>query len=246
MHLDDERLQRLLDRELSPEAEPGAQAHVDACPDCRVRLAAARREEAELQHLLGLLDHAAPVVSADQIAAAARVRAGTGLRRAAVVALLAGLAGAAYAAPGSPVPTWIDAVARRIAGPPTSPSAAPASSQARDAGTAGIAVPAGARLVVSFDSSQADGEVVITLVGGATEVSVRAPGGAATFVAGVDHLVIGNRGSRASYAIDIPAEAPWVEVRVSGERVFLKDGERIVLNRGSAPAPGPYRLSLRR
>jgi hypothetical protein len=105
-------------------------------------------------------------------------------------------------------------------------------------------MPSGTRLVVSFDSAQRRGEAVVTIVDGAGEVTVRAPAGAVTYDAGPDRLAIGNGNSSASYSIEIPADAPWVEIRVAERRVLLKEGPRVTLARGPTTTAGPYRLPL--
>jgi len=246
MHLDDERVQRLLDGELSPAAERSAREHLVACAECRARAAEAEREETELAGLLHLLDHPAPALSAEAIAVAARRRAGPSVRWAAGLLLAAGLAGAAYATPGSPIPGWIARLAERTEGRRSPPGPAPAASQAEDPGVAGIAVPPGERLLLSFDSAQAEGEAAVRLLDEATEVTVRAPAGAATYLAGADRLTIANGVTRASYAIDVPRGAPRVEIQVAGTRVFLKEGASITARAGTDSATGVYRLPLTR
>jgi len=48
MHLDDERLQRLLHGELEPGAETSIMGHLATCDPCRDQLTAARREAADV------------------------------------------------------------------------------------------------------------------------------------------------------------------------------------------------------
>ncbi|HEU5040451.1 MAG TPA: zf-HC2 domain-containing protein [Gemmatimonadales bacterium] len=245
MHPDDEQLQRWLDHELTPEAERTVGAHLEGCDACRFRAERARLEVAELRGALTLLDHPVPRISAGDIAIAARrspQRAG--LRWAAAVLAAVGLAGVAYAAPGSPVPGWIASLSARVSAREQSVPP-PALERSGQADLAGIAVPPGRRLVVSFDSAQVEGEAIVTIAAGA-ELTVRAPAGAATYDAGLERLTIGNGGSRASYAVTIPADAPWVEILVAGERLLLKAGDRVTTRDGTGAAGGSYRLPLRR
>jgi len=100
------------------------------------------------------------------------------------------------------------------------------SAQAPDPGVAGIAVAPGRALVILFTSPQVEGQAQVSLTDG-TEVVVRAPSGTATFTADVDRLVIDNPGSRATFEIQIPRAAPWVEIRVQGVPIFLKEGSRV-------------------
>jgi hypothetical protein len=243
MHLDDELVQRVIDRELSPGAADSVRAHLDSCADCRDRVARAAREEVEVTGLLGLLDHPAPAVTLDRIAVRVRPRRLRRLRWAAMLLLAAGLAGVAYAAPGSPLRAWILSLSRSGGAlGPRAPALEPARSQ--DSGLAGIAMPPGARLVLQFASRQKAGTAVVTLAAKASEVTVRAPAGAATFVAGPDSLLIDNRGSGADYAIEIPPDAPRVEIRLAGTRIFLKDGSTVLTADGRVPGPGPFHLRL--
>jgi hypothetical protein len=244
MHLDDELVQRLIDRELSPASAGSVRAHLDGCAECRDRVARAAREEVEVSGLLRLLDHPAPTVTLDEIAGRDRLRRPRGMRWAAILLLAAGLAGVAYAAPGSPLRAWIMSLTRPAEVPiaPSAPAGEPVRSQ--DSGLAGIAVQPGARLVLQFASRQEGGEAVVTLAVKAKEVTVRAPAGAATFVAGPDSLLIDNRGSDAGYAIEIPADAPIVEIRLARTRIFLKDGSTLTSLDGRVRGPGPFRLPL--
>jgi predicted anti-sigma-YlaC factor YlaD len=100
MHLDDERLQRLLSGELEPRVEASIRGHLATCGPCRDQTTAARREAAEVSRLLGFLDHPAPRLDPEDVMHASRGVLGWG-RRAALVFLGLGLAGVAYAAPGS-------------------------------------------------------------------------------------------------------------------------------------------------
>jgi hypothetical protein len=243
MHLDDEQVQRLLDRELPQAAERPAREHLDGCAQCRARLAEAEREEAETAELLRLLDHPAPRISAQAVAAAA-LRRTAHFRWAAGILLAAGLAGVAYAAPGSPLRAWIGALVERVGGSPKPQAPAPPRAPAGEPVSAGVAVSAGRRLVVSFDSAQVTGEALVTLSDQAAEVTVRAPGDAVGFTSDPELLTIHNRGSGASYRIEIPGNAPWVEIRVAGTRILLKEGERITAVAPVEPSGRAYRLPL--
>jgi hypothetical protein len=61
----------------------------------------------------------------------------------------------------------------------------------------------------------------------------------------VDQLVIDNRGSSASFEIQIPRAAPWVEVQVAGDRIFLKAGPQITTDQ-PVESQTPYILPLKR
>jgi hypothetical protein len=242
MHLDEEQIQRLLHGELAPAADTSARQHLAECADCRRRIAEAEREEDEVYALLRQVDHPPPPVDADAIAARARTRNFGWGRRAAGILVALGLAGAAYAAPGSPLPAWVEAVKEWIGDRPDSSPSAPAPVQAPEPRVAGIAVDPGQNLLILFTSPHAEGQAQVWLTDG-TEVVVRAPIGAAIFSSDVDRLVIENHGSPASFEIGIPRSAPRVEIRVGGNRIFLKEGSRVRTEK-STDAQGLYLLPL--
>ena len=242
MHLDEEQVQRLLHGELGRSAEASAREHVAGCPDCRRRLAVAEREEAEVYALLGGLDHAPPPVSADTIAAKARGQVFAWGRWAAGIIVAIGLASASYAIPGSPVRAWVGAVVDWVGGRSGPSSVNPPESGIPDRGVAGIAVAPGRTLLIVFTSPQAEGRVQVSLTDGA-DVGVRGPIGAATFTSDGDRLVIDNRGSSATFEIQIPRAAPRVEIQVGESSIFLKEGHRISTEQSTEPS-GPYILPL--
>ena len=245
MHLDEERLQRLLDGELSAAAAVRAREHLAGCEDCRSRFTAAEREQAELFATLRALDGPAGTVS---VAAALgdgprgasrfpvpRVR----LAWAAGFAIAIALGGIAYALPGSPLRAWIAALANgngfggaRIEVPAPAPVSAPE--------MAGVSVPPGERLVISFLHARAGAQVRIGWSDGA-EVEVRAPRGAASFESAAGTLRIDDR-EPVTYEVRIPRAAPEIELEAEGASLFHKVGERVT---GPAPdAAGEYLLGL--
>jgi len=242
MHVDDERLERLLDGELAPADEATTRAHLAGCDECTRRFRTIEREAERTAALLHELDRPAPEVDFGAIARRAAAHGPRIPRWAAGVALVLGVTGVAYALPGSPLPHWVGALSEWASGrlhphgPVTTDIANP------DRSVAGIAVPPGQALLILFRESNAGGEMLVDLTSG-TEVEVRAPRGAATFTSGEDRLVVEDRGLRATYEIDIPITAPRVEIRVGDARVFLKEGPRVTTALPSGSA-APYRLQI--
>jgi hypothetical protein len=191
--------------------------------------------------LLVQLDDPVPRLDANVVAARAQAsqpRESRALQWAAgfVVALvIAGAGYAAYATPGSPVRAWVTSLASRFGGHR-------ADAPEADRSAAGISVAPGRELVIVFASPQPEGGVRVSLVDGA-EVAVHAPIGAATFTSDAERLVIDNHGALATFEIEIPRAAPRVEIRVSGRRVFLKDGPRVTTS-ASTDSVAPYWLPL--
>ena len=108
---------------------------------------------------------------------------------------------------------------------------------------AGLAVPPADPLTILFDSAQSGSQVRISL-GEWSEVRVRAPSDAATFGSEAGRLrILANRDSTATFEIEIPREAPRVEIRAAGRQIFLKEGTRVT-GRGIGDRREVYLLPL--
>ena len=241
MHLDEEQIQRLRHGELASGLEDTVREHVAGCSECRILVARADVEEAEVFALLRQLDHRLPRVDGHLVAARARRSDFGRLRWAAGMLLVIGVAGAAIAAPRSSVRELVVAALNRLRAEPEARTVVlPAPSA--DAPLAGISVEPGAQLVILFTSTQAPGAARVSLSNGA-EVTVRTATGAATFTSDAGRLVIDNSGSSSGFEIVIPRTAPRVEIRVNESRRFLKDGSRITTG-NPADARGMYIVPL--
>lgn len=224
MHLDDEQLQRLLHGELPRAVERSLRDHLVACDECRARLADLGREESETYGLLLLVDHPAPRVTAEAVAAAATPAGRSWGRWAAGVLLALTAAGAAYALPGSPLREWVREWSAWVERAPE-----PASPLTPE--LAGIAIEPGSSLTILFTTVQPEGQVRVSLAAG-DAVRVRAPTGAARFTSNAGRLVIDNSGSPATFEVEIPRGAARVEIAVAGDRIFLKEGARVTAEGG--------------
>jgi hypothetical protein len=242
MHLDDERIERLvageLDRRDSAEAR-----HLAECADCRARLAQATREDEGLRELLGALDHAPPVVDAFALIARERGRGRAGRRWAAGILLALGVAGGAYAA-SAPLGRLVERMRDRgsdtlEAAPAAAPErAAPAAAEP----TGGVAVDASAPLVVVFESAAPGARARISL-GDDSRLVVEAFGGAPGFAESAGRLVITAGPATPRFEVRIPRAAPSVELRVGEQRLFLKEGSNIAVAPAGG-AGGPWLLEL--
>jgi hypothetical protein len=238
MHLDEERVQRLLHGELTAPVEASLREHLSGCADCRLLLEAARTEEDNVLALLRRVDHAPPAIDAAAVLTRARAaRGGWGRWAAGIVAVLA-LAGAAYAGPGSPLASWVRNLAQGDRGPAVSPARPESASP--DSGAAGIAFAPGPELLIWF-ASEAGGTAEISLTADSL-VLVRTVAGTATFISEEKRLVI-EQPAPAEFEILIPRGAPRLEIRVGRRRVFLKVGSRVVTDQG-ADARGAFVLDL--
>lgn len=244
MHLDDERIERLLHGELTPEAAAAVRQHVAICDECRSSVAASRREEDEVYALLRHIDHPVPRVEIRALTRRPSVRDLNAYRWVAGVVLALGLGGLAYAIPGSPLPAVVNAIVEWVSRRPNPsvPDVERTAPPLPETGIGGIAVVPGTVLVVSFTTPHAHTQIEVSLTDG-DRVEVQGPSGAATFHSEVDRLTVDNPSSSASFTIQVPRNAPRIEIRVAGKRIFLKDGMHI-----EAPAStlvsGAYRLPL--
>lgn len=220
MHLNDDQMQRFLHGELDARSQEVLSTHVAGCERCARQLAEAEREEKDIFELLGTLDHAPPRVEVESIARDRSALAVWG-RRAAVFVAAAALAGAAYAIPGSPLPTLVDRVAQWIAGEPSTTSE---ETEVAPRVTSGIAVPGQARFAIVFAAEQKSGVAALS-PGDGPNVVVRAFGGTVTFTTDIDRLTIDNRESSADYEIEIPRDISFCEVSIGARRIVVKDGE---------------------
>lgn len=244
MHLTDEQVQRFVDGQIPVADRRVLEQHIAPCGECRDRLTFAKRETEEVLGRLLAVDHPVPAVDAKMLIGLARrrrPRPGFG-RWAAAVLLTFGLAGVAYATPGSPLPRWIKTLSTWIR-PESDQPANPVESHPTPApASAGISLVPGEKLAILFQLGGSGGSARVSLTDGG-EVVVRAGSGAAGFTAGDDQLVVVARGDTASFEVEIPRSAPRVEILVGGHRVLLKAGDRITTAAPSDP-DGSYRLSL--
>lgn len=242
MHLDDGLVARLVDGELGAEAV-AVQAHLAECVVCRARAEAAGREADWLDRRLRTLDHEPPAVTAAALARrAAAARAWWGWRWAAGVALAVGLAGVAWAAPGSPLPGIVRRVVAWMSGEgPAAPAPVAAPDSEARAGEAGISVRPGVALVIEFGASPAGGTIHVVLTDDA-EVVVRGPAGTATFTSEEERVIVQRRASTAEFEVRVPNAAPRVEIRAGATRLFLKAGDRVTA--ATPPVAGRYVLIL--
>jgi hypothetical protein len=242
MHLDEEQIQRVVHRELTPPAAAAASAHLGDCPECRARVAEAELEETWVQERLRQLDHPLPRVTAAEIARHAGGGARDWGRWAAGTALLLAIGGAAYAAPGSPLPALIDTLIARVERTPPTSSPEPAPPEQSD-GSRGIAVPPGDHLVIAFPAHQPGGVATVWLTDD-TEVVVRVASGAVSFTSDVDRLAIEHADSAVGLEIRIPRDAPRVEIRVGTRTVFTSRASRVITD-GRRDQEGRYLVPLR-
>ena len=240
MHLDDERVQRLLHGELEPAGERLARQHLAVCDDCRGLVDEARAEEHRLFALLREVDH--PLPDREPTFSAGRSPGTRWERWAAGILLVAAAAGAAYAAPGSPLSAALDRLVTIIA--PAEPQT-PNDTAATDtvAAGAGIAVTPGDRLTIQFLMEGDSALATLSLTDG-DEAVVRAVAGAATFSSDVDRLSVRSAGP-ARFEVLIPRSALWVEVLAGDTRVFRKRAAQVTAE-SEPDAGGRYGLRLSR
>lgn len=236
MHLDAERMERLLDGELAPELVRSTREHLAACDDCRTRVRLAEESKGRIDALLQQLDHSIPPADIEAVIVSAERREGSPLRWAAVIVFALALGGIAYAAPVTGLRAFLQSLWHRpaVQVQPTPDSMAAPVGGAVPPATAGIAVRPGSRLVVEVIPTVRGASARVVL-GEGEEVAVRSPAGAATFSSDANRLLVDVL-QPATLDIEIPRSAPHVEIRVSGRRVFLSQSSRITAPTGSASA----------
>jgi hypothetical protein len=243
MHLDEEKVQRLLHGETAPPAETAVRDHLARCMECRSRVAEAEWEERWVLERLRRVDHAPSPIAVQAIMGPGRRRAAGWGRLAAGMLLALAAVGVAYAAPGSPFRGVLQRIVEWVRGSSKPPIHAAPSPEAAG-GQAGIAVAPGDRLTIAFAVEQSGGTATVSLTDG-SDVVVRALGGTTTFTSEVDRLSIEHRGAPGRFEILIPRGAASVEIRAGGRRSFLTEASRVETEY-SRDAEGRYVLPLSR
>lgn len=176
-------------------------------------------DDEQVFKLLERLDHAPPKTTAQDVISAAQQHK-HGWRKVAVIVLAtAAVSAAAYAIPGSPIRRWVEG-SRNEPTPQLQTNTA-----ISDPG--GVMLPADQRVVIEFGARSSASHARISLTNDASIV-VRTDARAATFTSDGDRLLINNPATTAAtFTIEIPRNAVYLEIRVAGKRVFLKDGDAI-------------------
>ena len=227
MHLDEEQIRRVLDGEIVAVQETQWRSHIAQCARCDALVEQTRKHDANLETLLRSLDHAPTSIAARDVIARARTRRWSWVNKAAAVFLIVTVGGVAWAAPRSPLPALLHTVVEWMTGAKLQP-APPIAPTTLQPDVAGIAVPPGKHLVIRFSAVQTEGQVRVELSDG-EDVVVRAPAGAGAFTSNNDQLLIDNRGSRATFVIEVPRAAPRVEIRLGSVRVFEMRSGRVAV-----------------
>ena len=234
MHADEGQLRTLVDGELGHEQ---LRHHVQGCGACKARAEWVRMERDEVFDLLATLDHSRAGVGPEKVIARGLALRWRPIAKAAGFAVVFALAGAAYAAPRSPIRSLLARVLSR------EPAPSPAVQRsAAEPVVSGITVAPGDRMVIAFAAAQPKGEIRVRL-GDVEEIEVRTTGAGAAFTAGEKNLSINNTGLNADFEILLPRSAPLVELFIGKDRIFAKRGDEVT-TLGSRTATGGYVVSL--
>ena len=195
-----------------------------------------RTDEDEVHELLRHLDHPMTQVDVRDLMRPPQSVRWSRVGQAAAVLVMFGIAGVAFAAPGSPLSSWIVKVVERaihgssiehvVPPPPVAHVATPSVPTPSKPRISGVAVAPGPKLAIVFANTQSVGDLRVSLVDVAA-VTVRTENGAATFTSSEGRLVVSNAGSQASFDIEVPVGAPRIEILVAGALRFVKDGQHI-------------------
>jgi hypothetical protein len=196
-------------------------------------------EEIRIFGLLRELDHSrAEVDPRVLLSPGAPARRGWG-HWAAGLFLLVLAGGAAYAAPGSPLPGMLEGLVReRSRARPQTTTQAPEGRAASPG--AGVAVEPGEHLTIRF---LVDREAIATVsLTDGQEAEVRAVEGTASFSSGDDQLTVQGTG-RVRFEILVPRSAPSLDVLAGDTPVLRKRAAEVISDAPREPSGG-YRLRL--
>ena len=196
-------------------------------------------DDRDIDILLSSLDEPAPVIDYDVLLERAHRRPGRmapHLRRAASIAAALAVAGAAYAAPSSPLPRWLEQVGRALTGRSETPAAT-----IRSADSVGVVLELDGPLDVVLESDAPGGFARVSLSEG-DSVEARAAAGSARFMSEPERLRIVHQGGD-TLDLVIPREGPRVGILVGARTVFVRErGE--VLTTAPRDARGGWLISL--
>lgn len=249
MHLDEERLQRFLHAELPEADRQVVDLHLGTCEQCRARVDTAAREEERIFALLSATDHPVPAVDVSALLNPSRPRAAhrfsPGLapgrhwqRWAAAVLIATAVAGFAYALPSSPVRKWIDHLFGNA--PSVAPTRTPEPPTVLvETAVSGLSVAPTAHFTVRFTGLTERHAVRVTLRD-TQEVHIRAIGDQAAFTSEVDHVSV-RPGEDAAFEIELPRNAPWIDIVNGDHLLFRKEKDRITTT-AALDSAGNYHL----
>jgi hypothetical protein len=240
MHLDEERIQRLLHGELHGAGEQAAHLHLAECRDCRELVDDARAEERRIFGLLREVDHPPAKVDPRTVFPAVTPTRRAWQRWAAGLLLVVLAGGAAYAAPGSPLPGMLDRLIGRT--PRVLPQATTGTPEDSIAPPgAGIALPPASHMAIRFLADRGEAVATLSLTDG-EEVTVRAVQGTATFSSEEDRLTVRSTGP-VRFEILVPRSARSLDVLVRDTPVLRKRAADIITDAPGDPNSG-YSLLL--
>ncbi|HEX7051814.1 MAG TPA: zf-HC2 domain-containing protein [Longimicrobiales bacterium] len=234
MHINEGRLQALLDGELDAVERAAVATHVEGCTTCGAELDGLRAAAVRLSNALRRLDVPAPVDRAwarlGQRRAAERAAA---VRRALLraAAMIVGCAAVAAAAlPGSPVRAWIGEVWGGAAEKLAEPTVAPAPAvpvQAPAPGPAGVSIlPSQGRVRILIEGAVPETRLRVRLTSG-ERVAVYVYGASgARFRTGADRIAVAGAGP-GEVRIEVPSSLANATVEVDGRLLVAKDGAQL-------------------
>lgn len=238
MHLDQETLSRLVDGELTEDRKRRAEAHLAECAACSVRKAELVENDEMVSALLPHGDVPTPDVDPDELIRRARPASPRRMLRWAAALVLTGAgAGAAYAAPGSPLPAWLGwggdgQVERETPDVQAQPTAS------------GLMLPLDQPLTVAFEGVTGPGAIIVTTrpAPGTSIESVRA---GVSFGSDAGVITVSQREpSSGDFVLNVPPDAASVRVLLDGRQVWGFSGGTIETAMTESP-DGSYREQLR-
>ncbi|MGH7503144.1 MAG: hypothetical protein ACREL7_15570 [Longimicrobiales bacterium] len=221
-------------------ATNAVRSHIRDCATCAAAIEELRRDDAWVASMLSTLDSPPPALDALR-REPRQGEASPWIRRAAAVLLLATLAGAGWALPGSPVRSWLLGTDRRTEGTRSvanNESAYPVTTL-----RGGLDIPADGNVLITFAQAQTRGSIRIVVSDSAGVRLTILNDDARLESPSERHVIVDNSESAADYAIRVSRAATDVTVRIGDRIVFRKTRDQVI----SATAPardGAYVLPL--
>ena len=234
MHLDLETIARFVDGELTADEMTRAADHLDVCEECAETFSQLSTVDDFVWEALAHADPEPPRVDAGSLIGQARRRSvPSWMRWAAALALTAVGAGAAYAAPGSPLPGWLG---RADSDP------GPSETQGVER-IGGIVMDDAEPLSIRIDVVAGRGQLVITTDTG-QGIAVETSESGATFDSDIGRVVVVAGGTwGGDVLVNVPPTATSVTVALGSRVVWRQVADDVDTDIPEGPA-GTYRMPL--
>ncbi|NNF27455.1 MAG: hypothetical protein HKN73_09565 [Gemmatimonadetes bacterium] len=237
MHLDQETLSRLVDGELPDDEVRWAEIHLAECTACSARKGDLVATDDLVSSLLPYADDPTPHVDPAELIRRARPAAPRRLQRwAAALILTAAGAGAAYAAPGSPLPALLGRGDDQRTGTEFR-------QEEPEPSSSGLVLPLDQPLTVRLEGITGPGALIVT-TGTGPGIAIESTRAGVSFESEAGVITVSQQqASAGDFRLNVPPEASSARIVLNGREVWRMIGGSIETTLPESP-DGTYREEL--